>query len=359
MKTAYIIAALLAAGFLAGYVTAVFWAPTFFPNIFKAVAQQGNVREYTIIIQPAQIELAPGVVWNAWTYNGTVPGPTLYAKVGDLIRIRAINKLNLTHSLHPHLPYYDLQHDGSQVNILTGVGKGSMIPPDGEWVYEWPATKAGIWYYHCHSADGGLRIVDHMLMGLYGAIIVDEVDEPPARNFVVFMAETPAVRGAIVGTGQRPFYIMNGMGVPGGEPELEKIYVGKSTIFPQLRGLEGVAQLFNKSMPVFKAKLGERLRFHIINIGDLFHSFHAHVGDHKSQYVLGGRSWPAQVVPLVPGAADTVIPGLQQARRIPLPLPRRKPRRRWDDRAHNHRRVGWRPCAPLHWPSPLLWPRPL
>jgi len=38
MKTAYIIAALLAAGFLAGYVTAVFWAPTFFPNIFKAVA---------------------------------------------------------------------------------------------------------------------------------------------------------------------------------------------------------------------------------------------------------------------------------------------------------------------------------
>jgi hypothetical protein len=59
VKTAYIIAALLAAGFLAGYVTAVFWAPTFFPNIFKAVAQQGNVREYTIIIQPAQIELAP------------------------------------------------------------------------------------------------------------------------------------------------------------------------------------------------------------------------------------------------------------------------------------------------------------
>jgi FtsP/CotA-like multicopper oxidase with cupredoxin domain len=232
MKTAYVIAALLAAGFLAGYVTAVFWAPTFFPNIFKAVAQQGNVREYTIIIQPAQIELAPGVVWNAWTYNGTVPGPTLYAKVGDLIRIRAINKLNLTHSLHPHLPYYDLQHDGSQVNILTGVGKGSMIPPDGEWVYEWPATKAGIWYYHCHSADGGHRIVDHMLMGLYGAIIVDEVDEPPARNFVVFMAETPAVRGAIVGTGQRPFYIMNGMGVPGGEPELEKIYVGQKHHLP-------------------------------------------------------------------------------------------------------------------------------
>jgi FtsP/CotA-like multicopper oxidase with cupredoxin domain len=307
MKTAYIIAALLAAGFLAGYVTAVFWAPTFFPNIFKAVAQQGNVREYTIIIQPAQIELAPGVVWNAWTYNGTVPGPTLYAKVGDLIRIRAINKLNLTHSLHPHLPYYDLQHDGSQVNILTGVGKGSMIPPDGEWVYEWPATKAGIWYYHCHSADGGHRIVDHMLMGLYGAIIVDEVDEPPARNFVVFMAETPAVRGAIVGTGQRPFYIMNAMGLPGGEPELEKVFAGKSTIFPQLKGLEGVAQLFNKTFPVFKAKLGERLRFHIINIGDLFHSFHAHVGDHKSQYVLGGRSWPAQVVPLVPGAADTII----------------------------------------------------
>ncbi|MEM2095314.1 MAG: multicopper oxidase domain-containing protein [Candidatus Caldarchaeum sp.] len=312
MKTAYILAGLISAGFLLGYTTAIFWAPTVFPNLFGARAQQANVHEYTIFIEPARIEIAPGVFWNAWTYNGTVPGPTLYAKVGDLIRIRAINKLNLTHSLHPHLPYYDLKHDGSQINILTGVGAGSMIPPGGEWVYEWPATKPGIWYYHCHSADGGLRIVDHMLMGLYGAIIVDEIDEPPARNFVIFMAETPAVRGAIVGSGQRPFYIMNGMGVPGGEHEIELVFLGQSKVFPQLKGLQGVSQLFNTSMPVFKAKVGERIRLHIINIGDLYHSFHAHVGDLRSQYVLGGRSWPAQIVPLVPGAADTIIYVLNQ-----------------------------------------------
>lgn len=307
MRGAYVLVGVLVAGFLFGYLTAIYGLPNLFPELVRVEAQPVNVREYTIIIEPADIELAPGVVWKAWTYNGTIPGPTLYAKVGDIIRVRAINKLDLVHSLHPHLPYYDLQHDGSQINLLTGIGQGSMIPPGGEWVYEWPATKAGIWFYHCHSADGGLRIVDHMLMGLYGAIIVDEVDEPPARNFVIFMSETPAVRGAIVGEGPRPFYIMNGMAIPGGEAELERVFVGKSTIFPQLRGLEGVAQLFNKSMPVFKIKSGERVRFHTINIGDIYHSLHIHVGDMKSQYVLGGRSWPGQMLPLVPGAADTII----------------------------------------------------
>lgn len=164
-----------------------------------------------------------------------------------------------------------------------------MIPPGGEWVYEWPATKPGIWYHHCQSADGVLRIVDHMLMGLYGAMIVDEIDEPPSRDFVIFMAETPTVRGPIVGTGPRPFHIMNGMGVPGGEHELELVYAGKSMIFPSLKELPGVAELF-KSMPVFNTKAGERIRLHIINIGDLYHSFHAHIGDLRSQYVLGGRS---------------------------------------------------------------------
>jgi FtsP/CotA-like multicopper oxidase with cupredoxin domain len=232
------------------------------------------------------------------------------ARVGDLIRVRAVNKLDLTHSLHPHLPFYDLKHDGSQINILTGVGKGSMIPPGGEWTYEWPATKPGIWFYHCHSggpvAGGGPRIVDYMLMGLYGAIIVYDVDEPPAMEFVIFISELPAVPGAIVGEGPRPFYIIYGKDLPGGEPELELLYVSQSKIFPNLKGLEGVVQLFNKSFPVFRAEVGEKIRFHIINIGDIYHSFHLHVGDHKSKWVLGGRSWPGQVVPLVPGAADTI-----------------------------------------------------
>jgi FtsP/CotA-like multicopper oxidase with cupredoxin domain len=305
---------LVAAGVVIGVIVAPYVSPVM-TQLAKQVgvpaqAQVGQVREYYIEIKGADIEIAPGVIWKAWTYNGTVPGPTLVARVGDLIRVRAVNKLDLTHSLHPHLPFYDLKHDGSQINILTGVGKGSMIPPGGEWTYEWPATKPGIWYYHCHSggpvAGGGLRIVDHMLMGLYGAIIVYDVDEPPAREYVIFMSELPSVPGAIVGEGPRPFYIMNGKGLPGGEPELELIYIGQSKIFPNLKGLEGVVQLFNKSFPVFKAKVGEKIRFHIINIGDIYHSFHLHVGDLRSKWVLGGRSWPGQVVPLVPGAADTI-----------------------------------------------------
>lgn len=42
----------------------------------------GQVREYYIEIKGADIEIAPGVIWKVWTYNGTVLGPTLVAGAG-------------------------------------------------------------------------------------------------------------------------------------------------------------------------------------------------------------------------------------------------------------------------------------
>ncbi|MFZ8858180.1 MAG: multicopper oxidase domain-containing protein [Candidatus Caldarchaeales archaeon] len=115
---------LAAAGVVIGVIVAPYVSPVM-TQLTKQVgvsaqAQVGQVREYYIKIKGADMEIAPGVIWKAWTYNGTVPGPTLVARVGDLIRVRSVNKLDLTHSLHPHLPFYDLKHDGSQINVLTG-----------------------------------------------------------------------------------------------------------------------------------------------------------------------------------------------------------------------------------------------
>jgi FtsP/CotA-like multicopper oxidase with cupredoxin domain len=84
-----------------------------------AQAQVGQVREYYIEIKGADIEIAPGVIWKAWTYNGTVPGPTLVARVGDLIRVRAVNKLDYLFHCHVPLPRRQprrLKHDKSPDN---------------------------------------------------------------------------------------------------------------------------------------------------------------------------------------------------------------------------------------------------
>src|SRR5215212_379150 len=34
-------------------------------------------KEYTLIAQDAELEIAPGKVVKTWTFNGTMPGPTL------------------------------------------------------------------------------------------------------------------------------------------------------------------------------------------------------------------------------------------------------------------------------------------
>jgi FtsP/CotA-like multicopper oxidase with cupredoxin domain len=169
-----------------------------------------------------------------------------------------------------------------------------MIPPGESWTYEFDATRAGIYYYHCHSADGGKTISQHIHQGLYGAIIVDDPEEPPVRNEVLFMAE---IGGETEGESIPP-YIMNGMGFPGGEHHLEEVF--------KEQGIDAVTEQFNKTIPVYTAKTGEEVRLHVINIGDQIHSWHGHAVSHISEATLGGRQWPANVLPLIPGQADTL-----------------------------------------------------
>ena len=277
----------------AGTALAAFWL-----REGRQEAQAQVVRDYTLEIVPKDIEAGPGVVWHAWTFNGTVPGTTLTATVGETLRVRVINRHNLTHSFHTHLTNYDLKYDGSQANTITGVGAGAMIPPGREYVFEFQPTEPGIYYYHCHSADGGFMITQHIHQGLYGAIIVRAPEEPALRDEVVFMSEighdVTATGGAPV-----PVYIMNGKGIPGGEHTLEQIFKEK--------GIAGVAEQFNKTVPAITLKVGEPFRLHVINIGDQIHTFHAHHFKHVSQNALQGRIWPANVVPLLPGTADTLL----------------------------------------------------
>jgi len=264
----------------------------------KAGAQ--TIREYNLEIVPADVDYGGGNVWHAWTYKlagapkGSVPGPTLTVTVGEKLRIRVKNNLDLVHSLHTHLANYDMESDGSQANIISGKGAGAMIPPGGEWTYEFEPTEPGIFYYHCHSADGGHHITEHIHQGLYGAIIVKAPDEPSVRNEVIFMSEI----GFNTEGKNVPPFIMNGLGLPGGEHTLETAF--------RDGGFDAVAAQLNKTVPAIKAKTGEEMRVSVINIGDQVHSFHAHSVNHISEQAMPGRIWPANLLPLVPGAADTL-----------------------------------------------------
>ncbi len=131
-----------------------------------------RVREFTLTASLQEIEIAPGVTFPAWTYNGQVPGPTLRVTEGDVIRVKFTNGQEHPHTIHPHVKNVDPAMDGIPQN-----GPG-VIDLNESTVYEWKAQPAGCHFYHCHS----LPLKEHIHRGLYGALIVDPDPERVREN---------------------------------------------------------------------------------------------------------------------------------------------------------------------------------
>lgn len=262
------------------------------PKVYQEAGR--TVREYTLEITEKTIDFGNGNIWTVWTYGWSVPAPTLRANVGETLKVRVVNRHNRTHSFHTHLSYYPLENDGSQANILAGKGTGAMIAPGKEYTYVFRLDRPEVVYFHCHAADKEFGINQHIMQGLYGMIIVADPKAQKMREEVLFMAETTRLHK---GDGVPP-YIMNGLGIPGGELGLEDIFKAK--------GLGGVVAQLGKTVPFYKTKVGEPMKLHVVNMGNLYHSLHIHEIPLVSLGVLNGRPWPAQVVPLVSGTMDTL-----------------------------------------------------
>ena len=253
-----------------------------------------TVRQYELEIVPKDIDYGDGAVWHAWTFNGTVPGPVLRVDVGETLRVRVINRHDMVHSFHAHLDGYSFANDGSQANYLSDEGVDGMMSPGSEHTWEFRPSTPGLYYYHPHSADKEFTPAQVVGQGLYGAIIVQNPEEPAIREEVLFMGEIGFDREGTVS----PF-VMNGRGLPGGEVALEQII--------EEEGFAGVAERLNRTITAFEAEVNEPFKLHVINIGSLTHSLYIHSASVVSLGVLGGRPWPGRVLPLVPGAADTLL----------------------------------------------------
>ena len=69
----------------------------------ETVRPDGSLlREYEIYAVDREIEIAPGLFYPAWTYNGEVPGPTIRATEGDRLRINFLNQGSHPHTIHFH-----------------------------------------------------------------------------------------------------------------------------------------------------------------------------------------------------------------------------------------------------------------
>ncbi len=153
--------------------------------------EPGRVREYTLTAVDRQIEVAPGVFFEAWTYNGTVPGPVIRATEGDLLRVHFFNEGSHPHTIHFH---------GIHPTNMDGVFE--VVEPGGRFTYEFIARPAGMHLYHCHATP----LKKHIHKGLYGAFIIDPKElRPPAQELVMVMNGYDTD-----GDGENNFYTVNG-----------------------------------------------------------------------------------------------------------------------------------------------------
>ena len=133
------------------------------------------LREYEIFAVDKEIEIAPGMFFPAWTYNGQVPGPTIRATEGDRIKVTFRNAGSHPHTMHFH---------GWHPPEMDGALHGQEVMPGQTFVYEFDADPFGLHLYHCHTVP----LKRHIHKGLYGVFIVDpKGGRPPADEMVMVM----------------------------------------------------------------------------------------------------------------------------------------------------------------------------
>jgi manganese oxidase len=152
--------------------------PTLFLTDFDmgetSVDAAGNtVREWLVIAAEKDIEIAPGILFPAWTYNGQVPCPTFRCREGDLLRFIFNNTSTHPHTIHFH---------GFHPPAMDGLEP--MVQPGETFTYEFKARPFGVHPYHCHV----MSLKKHIHKGLYGTLIIDPPQgRAPANEMVMVM----------------------------------------------------------------------------------------------------------------------------------------------------------------------------
>ncbi len=127
-----------------------------------------HVDEFTLIAQYAHLSFMSKGQADAWTYNGTSPGPTLRAHQGDLVVVHLVNHLTVGVTIHWHGVAVPNSADG-----VAGVTQNA-VKPGQTYTYRFLAQDPGTYWYHSHQES-----FEETGNGLYGMLVVE-----PARPVV-------------------------------------------------------------------------------------------------------------------------------------------------------------------------------
>jgi nitrite reductase (NO-forming) len=213
--------------------------------------------ENVVQIAPDNDLYPGGLTYDAMTFNGTIPGPAIYAEKGEVLNVTLRNDGDIIHSLNFHAAF-------GPSHALSGV-----VEPGGSRSWTMSLDHSGAFVYHC-DGDNLNGMWEHIASGMYGGIVVRDPGESPAASefYVVF--------GEVYGTTSHPPLAP---GAPaGGAPssfDIDKFLARQ----PDLVLTNGLAFrhipyvgtqariVLNSDAEVFHVKAGDLTRWYLFNAG--------------------------------------------------------------------------------------------
>ncbi len=132
----------------------------------QAPQAAASIDEFTLVARYAHLPFMAKGQADAWTFNGTSPGPTLHAHQGDLLVVHLVNHLSVGITIHWHGVAVPNSADG-----VAGITQDATKPGQS-YTYRFLAKDSGTYWYHSHQES-----FEETGKGLYGMLVIE-----PARS---------------------------------------------------------------------------------------------------------------------------------------------------------------------------------
>jgi nitrite reductase (NO-forming) len=199
-----------------------------FAGLVAPCAAPAAVVPVHLTARDAVVRVAPGVRMRAWTFNGRMPGPTIRVREGDVVEVTLRNRVRPPGHGAPAV-WHSVDFHAAQIAPNSAF---VSVAPGKQHTFSFVASHPGVYLYHCGTGP----MLEHIGMGMYGAIIVDPAaGRPPAQEVVLVQSELygsvrhgwlrPSLRAMrrdpprfVVFNGQSMRYSIHPIAVPVGQP---------------------------------------------------------------------------------------------------------------------------------------------
>lgn len=265
----------------------------------------------SLTAKPGKLQIDDKTTKDVWTYNGSVPGPQLRVKQGEMLNITLNNELPEPTTIHWHgLPV---------PNGMDGIPGVTMnaVQPGESFTYQFKADVPGTYWYHSHQ--NGVEQVDK---GLYGTFIVEPADEEkPARDYTVVLDEWmeqemsggmdmggngDGMSGMDMGGNEGGDMSGMDMGGNGGMSGANTEGMSEAEMMPLMYTIFTANGRSGAAIEPLKVKQGEKVRIRLVNAGYMSHQLHLQGQDFK---IVSTDGQPINNPPSVNGQLLNIAPG--------------------------------------------------